>query len=170
MAKATHWTACTAQREDGSFCDGPSISDAPFPICIRHAGQLYSFIRGRFDDVAADSNASLDVFVHLASRTNEQRGRNFDPAKAVVYYVQIGEHIKIGCTVNLKSRMAAYPPTRRLLATEPGYEAEEAQRHTEFAEYRDMGREWFRPGPDLVAHINKLRRKQRATPFQVPAA
>lgn len=168
MAKSTHWTACTAQRGNGSFCDAPTVPDAPFPICFKHAAEIYAFLRGRAE--TTDRDTYLDVLVDFSDRRFRQVTVHPDESKGVVYYVQIGDHIKIGCTVNLKGRLAGYPPNRRLLATEPGYEDVESSRRSQFAEHLGMGREWFRPGRSLVEHINQLRRKQRATPLKIPAA
>lgn len=171
MPQSTHWSACTAQRHNGSFCDSTSIPDAPFPICTKHAAQLYAFLRTAVDEASQDKDRSLDIFLDLFAKRQEVAVREEQryATDGVVYYVQIGSHIKIGCTINLKQRLAGYPPNRRLLATEPGYELEEAHRLTQFAEYRDMGREWFRPGPGLIEHINRLRRQQGARPVVAAA-
>lgn len=161
MPKPTRWTACTAQREDGSFCDAHTLPDAPFPICLRHASQLYSFLRGRIAEVGDDPITSVDAIGDLL----EQRDRlnvQPPPSDPVVYYVRIGELIKIGTTGNLRSRMASYPPTRELLATEPGGVDVEAQRLRRFVQYRELGREWFRPGPDLLTHIVSLQQCEDA--------
>lgn len=155
MPKPTRWTACTAQREDGSFCDTQTLPDAPFPICLRHSAQLYSFLRGRMAEVGIDPVRSLDAIGDLLEQRACLNVRSA-PSDPVVYYVRIGELIKIGTTGNLKSRMASYPPTRELLATEPGGVGVESQRLCRFVQYREMGREWFRPGPDLLAHIAGL--------------
>lgn len=171
MAKATHWNACTAQRENGSFCDEPTIPDAPFPICFRHGAQLYAFLRGRAE--TADRDTYLDALVDFSDRRFRHvavRPDGETSGTGRVYYVQVGEHIKIGCTVNLSGRLRDYPPNRRLLATEPGYEVLEGQRHEQFAEHRVMGREWYTPSVPLIAHINELRRAQHAEPVELPAA
>jgi hypothetical protein len=83
-----------------------------------------------------------------------------------VYYVQVGHLVKIGCTENLKRRLLAYPPYRRVLALEHDSSwAAESQRLIQFAEYLAEGKEWFRPGPALIEHINKIRRKTGAKPI-----
>lgn len=72
---------------------------------------------------------------------------------SVVYYGQQGERIKIGTSTQVDERCRELKVT--LLATEPGSYAEEAERHKRFAHLRIKG-EWFRPGPDLLAHIATL--------------
>lgn len=169
MAKTTPWVACTAQRADGSFCEATSMPGAPYPICFKHGAALYAFVRDRM--ASADRETAMDAFVEMAHdrRIRQIRPLN-DDRPSIIYYVQIGEHIKIGTTTNVKRRLAAYPPNRRLLATEPGHETLEAERHRQFAGLLDMGREWFRPGAALVEHINGLRKTQGASPIPGAAA
>ena len=93
MANATHWTRCTAQRENGSFCDAQSLPDAPFPICVRHAAQVYEFLRDSVHVAVKDSDRSMHLVVDVLSRRQEINKHLDDVANAVVYYVQIGEHI-----------------------------------------------------------------------------
>lgn len=164
MPKSTHWSTCTAQKESGEFCDAPSMPDVPFPICFRHAAQIYRFLRGAIDG-ASQSDNSLEIISDMFEERNKRVLAEAALQQGLVYYVQIGEHVKIGFTTNLRGRLAQYPPNRRLLATEPGFEDVERQRHAEFSQYRYMGREWFEPGPDLLAHINRLRLAERARPI-----
>lgn len=76
-----------------------------------------------------------------------------------VYYVRIGDHVKIGFSVNLRQRMASFHvPDDALLATEPGGREKEAIRHRQFtAERINPRRELFNPSPRLLAHIEKVR-------------
>jgi hypothetical protein len=76
----------------------------------------------------------------------------------VVYYLKVNEYIKIGTAVDLQTRLAAYPPGTRVLATEPGSYGLESLRLREFGEYLVARREWFRPGSRLLAHIEGLQR------------
>jgi hypothetical protein len=73
----------------------------------------------------------------------------------VVYYVRIGQHIKIGTSTNLKKRLAAYP-LGELLATEPGSYDIESQRLSQFAHLLAHRREYFTPATDLLEHIAAL--------------
>lgn len=76
----------------------------------------------------------------------------------VVYYIRVGELIKVGTTSDLPKRMMAYPPNAELLVTETGSYDRETQRIVEFTEYLAGRREWFHPGPRLMDHIDTLRR------------
>jgi hypothetical protein len=74
----------------------------------------------------------------------------------VVYYVQVGAHVKIGWTSNMGSRMRKYPPNSVLLATHPGTRRDEAQMHRRFAADRTHGREWYVPSMSLTHHIQQM--------------
>lgn len=73
-----------------------------------------------------------------------------------VYFLRVGERIKIGYSVDVKRRMRAYPPGCQLLAVEPGDRELERQRHQQFAGSRTDGREWFRPTPDLLEMVAEI--------------
>lgn len=73
-----------------------------------------------------------------------------------VYYIRVGERIKVGYSGDVKQRMRKYPPGSTLLAVEPGDRDVETQRHRQFAGSRSDGREWFRPTPDLMELIDEL--------------
>lgn len=82
------------------------------------------------------------------------------PSTAVVYYAwvpadrpRVGSSVKIGYSASVLRRMSGLSVD--LLATEPGDRKLESARHREFALLR-IEREYFRPGPDLMAHVERL--------------
>jgi len=72
----------------------------------------------------------------------------------VVYYMRVGNRIKIGTTSSLRSRLAAISP-EELMATELGGSALERHRHAQFRDLRTEG-EWFRYEGVLFDHIASL--------------
>lgn len=70
-----------------------------------------------------------------------------------IYYVQIGELIKIGYTENLQQRISHYPPNAIIKAVHPGTPALEKSIHRQFQESRARGREWFRMSTPLNDHM-----------------
>jgi hypothetical protein len=42
MTDHTRQPRCTAQLNGGTFCDAPALQDMPFPICHRHASQIWA--------------------------------------------------------------------------------------------------------------------------------
>lgn len=153
---------CTALKSNGDFCDAPSAEDMPFPICALHATRVYTRVAQMATGALCDPSTGL-LRALMTPPPPERSKRCHDP---VVYYVQIGEHIKIGITTNLKLRLNAYPPNRRLLATEPGNLSKEHFRHRQFNAHLAMGNEWFHPAQALVDHINELRRQAGSSPIK----
>ena len=101
-----------------------------------------------------------------AVRLSEMRGarERYEVAKAelrqdrdgFVYYLRVGERIKIGYSVDVKRRMRDYPPGSELLAVEPGDRELETKRHQQFAGSRTDGREWFRPTADIFELVHEI--------------
>lgn len=85
-------------------------------------------------------------------RKTETARRTHPP---LVYYMQLGNLVKIGFTTNLGSRVAALNP-QAVLAVEGGGAPVEHARHREFAEYHVHG-EWFRLDGALAERIAALR-------------
>lgn len=164
MPKATGSTAtavsgtsdeCTARLNQGDFCTSKSLPDAPFPICITHAADVMRYINSHLPDepaaaLAADPEPKVED-EDLAQVPITPRGEE------VVYYILVGDHIKIGYSTNLIERVRFYPPDAILLATEPGDKKLEKRRLFQFRTTLAYAYEWFRPSVQLVRHINTLR-------------
>lgn len=153
---------CTAQRSNGEFCDVRSLPDAPFPICRHHAEQVYR----HWDEI---DDARKRLAIHLFNRppspptrnayqAQQERRKRLAEQQAVVYYVRIGDHVKIGTSTNLKMRLSQLRlDADAVLATEPGSYELERQRHREFDAERIGRREDFNPSRRLLAHIETVR-------------
>lgn len=74
-----------------------------------------------------------------------------------IYYIRVGDLIKIGFTTRLEQRLLQYPPNAELLADHPGTRATEQDMHGRFEQYRSRGREWFTAGVKLMEHISQVR-------------
>lgn len=151
---------CMVADRDERLCGQDAAPGAPWPVCVQHALAVYRYVAQRITDTALD----VPVLVHSIELDNHGNGGRRQPVRqdvmngwpAVVYYVRIGDLIKIGTTVDLRTRMGAYPPGARLLAVEPGGEAVEQSRHRQFGHLHAARREWFKPGADLLEHIQGL--------------
>lgn len=73
-----------------------------------------------------------------------------------VYYIRMGDTIKIGYSVDVAQRMRAYPPSAELLAAHPGTELLEKQMHQKLKAHLVRGREWFAPADEVMAHIDSV--------------
>lgn len=156
---------CTAMRRSGEFCDAPTLADMPFPICPKHAAQVYDRMVEHLGDKARTAAQMLaEQMRRMRSEPtpehDEQLARRQAAlaAQSQVYYVRIGEHVKIGVTTNMRARMNQLRvELADVLATEPGDQRTERNRHVEFAAERVGRREDFNPSPRLLAHIDRLR-------------
>lgn len=77
------------------------------------------------------------------------------PRVDVVYYLRLGDAVKIGTTSNPRQRFGALHHDE-VLAFERGGRALEQQRHAEFAADRLGTSEWFDFSPALRAHTAAL--------------
>jgi hypothetical protein len=75
----------------------------------------------------------------------------------VVYYLRFRDQIKIGTSATPRHRLAAIRHDE-LLAFERGNRSLEQRRHAQFAAHRLGRSEWFAAHPELLAHIDTLRR------------
>lgn len=145
---------CTIQLRSGAFCDAPRMEDMPYPICARHAIKIHiavyesagEMIRGEVPEAAVDA---------FAAQQDARKERLKEQSQ--VYYVRIGDRIKIGYTQNMKQRMSELRvPLENVLATEPGDAALERERHLAFAAGRHGRLEEFNPSRELLAHIQSV--------------
>lgn len=132
-------------------------------LCLYHfsiIGQTYIEKRSIFGAAALAASK--------ARREAERAERNADmPSKddwsrerSVVYYVRLGDYVKIGYTIHLPERIGQFRQGRDvLLAVEPGWRETEAERHKQFAAERVSRREDFNPSRRLLAHIDVVRSK-----------
>lgn len=87
-----------------------------------------------------------------AQQLAERRSR-----AGLVYYIRLGDMMKVGFTIDLKARLGGYPPYAEVLATHPGTLDVEAQVLAKFKHLVAHGKEWMRPDPELDAHIQHVR-------------
>lgn len=138
---------CTASLKGNRFCDAPAVVDAPFPICQRHAFDVWKFVTSQIHGKVQSEGQQ---------RRREMVLRNPDP---VVYYIKSGDRIKIGTTRNMVARLSALMAEREdVLAVEPGDRSLEHSRHVQFDSDRiHRHREFFRPSAALNQHISEVR-------------
>lgn len=156
--------------DKGVRCVGTPVresADVGIFLCRKHL-QAYREHIDELEDIARSAEDRYTELYHLerAQRSQAERDRRetlIDEARAqgrlVVYYIRIGDLIKIGTTTNLKRRMDHLQPDE-LLATEPGHLDLERQRHLQFDHLRLKPRsERFRMEPELLDHIAMVRER-----------
>jgi hypothetical protein len=136
-------STCPVRVSDGGTCGRASFDETlPFPLCGDH---YFAVRRWDYREAAAQLRARSPQSVS-------------SPENPIVYYVRVGERIKIGTTVKtVRQRFQGQlPPDAQVLATEPGSYDVERRRHRQFRHLQDAN-EWFRPGSELWRHIAQLR-------------
>jgi T5orf172 domain len=152
---------CTIQLYNGSFCDGPGMPEAPFPICAHHARKAYEFgeslvdnttrpVRGEVAQLLSD-HSMRGVMLKPQPRLGEKR--------PCVYFLVVGEHLKIGATETVRQRIASYPPSRRVLHIQFHADAWalEKQYHRKFQQHLIAGNEWFAVCSEILEFIDQLK-------------
>lgn len=135
---------CVGRESRGIPCAAKVVPRCPVPLCIRHLAYVFEFICEQRD--AKVGRETVPVDTHLAKAA-------FEAFPGRVYYVRVGQLIKIGHSRDLASRLRIYPPDAELLASEPGDASLETQRHAQFTHLLSHRREWFRMAPELMEHI-----------------
>lgn len=152
---------CTIELADRTFCDAPRAPRTPFPICSRHAILLFQTMKAHLEQAQSDAEVLAAVAAEQALELGRRALVEAMDGDPIVYYVQVGNDIKIGTTGNLHRRLTSLPAGARVLGTEPGDFNLEAERLRQFAEYRCHGKEWFHPAPQLLTHIASLSRAHK---------
>lgn len=136
---------CTVQ-----YCGNQSSERYPVPFCQEHILYIWSLVEGDM----RRQGITLEKYSQQQLEQAEQRVAEMDAQRpGVIYYLEVGEYLKIGHTKNLYRRMREYPPNARLLASQAGSREEERALHHRFSAYCDSGREWYRDVPEIREHI-----------------
>lgn len=134
----------------------PRVAVSGHEVCLACAIRVHEGLR---DIYAMPEITVLDRLRY--EKEHGPSGLRRTPLSAVndpgwVYYIRMGDVIKIGYAKDVARRMRAYPPSAMLLAAHPGTPAVERDMHKRFSADLDRGREWFRESEALVAHIESV--------------
>lgn len=150
------WPRCPKTNfwdPDIDMCKAHSLVIAQRTVAIddERAAKEQSQQQARLDQYATESAANAereDAGLPAVPQTA--------PSYVCVYYLKVGDLIKIGMTRNLARRLAVYPPGSELLGLEYGGAKVERERHQQFHALLSHGREWFLDRPEIRAHIEAL--------------
>jgi hypothetical protein len=137
------------------------------PLCEQHANDVWATVDAgqteEFKKAHRDERIAVLRLERLAKeqKQSKREASSYDryTEPGFIYYLRVGDLIKIGYTFYLEDRMKAYPPNSELLATHPGTRQTERQMHHKFLHLLKQGREWFIEGDDLMAHIEDVSSK-----------
>lgn len=153
---------CMGPVEDGSQCVHrvvPESQEHGLTLCADHFDRYQKYLRTlerERKDRELDEQRRRQRNLDERSRKEKALDDARREGRMVVYYVRIGDKIKIGTTTSFKYRMISLMPDE-ILATEPGHVELERLRHKQFEHLHvPPGRERFRADPELMAHIAML--------------
>lgn len=127
-----------------------------FDQIIFHKG--YDFMLAHAGGMTAALQFEKDR-INASNARQEQERKDRATREGWVYYIRMGDLVKIGYAQNVWDRTRAYPPTAKFLAAHPGTMTLERTMHHRFAHLLAEGREWFKPGNDLLEHIEDVLKK-----------
>lgn len=155
-------------------CQQPQLDR--MPLCEDHAFEIWIEIGARRMDIfkaamahqrreSKDQELSRLVRekVSFANATAE-RLENTKQAPGIIYYLQIEDRVKIGFTSDFETRLRAYPPMAKLLATHPGTRETEKLMHRKFSDHLADRKEWFRNHEDIQLHLTNVRKQFKQDP------
>lgn len=134
-------------------------------LCQEHSLHVWDTIASDLEVMDAHQAAIQRRREEAEARAERQ---SQPPTPGWIYFLRIGEHIKIGHATHLGRRMAAYPPNTEFLAAVPGTRKDEQNIHLRLAEHRAMGREWYTLRADVLALVEKAQRnpdRVKSNPF-----
>lgn len=120
------------------------------PLCVQHVEQTWRIAQA----VADERNYRTDP----APREIPPR-----PTSKVgwIYYLAVGDHIKIGYASNVGRRLRSYPPTATLIFAHRGTRDDEKNIHSRLHPYCAAGREWYERHPRVLALIDAAQAKHQ---------
>jgi hypothetical protein len=128
-------------------CSGAVATYPLTNLCDLHAQLVHNAVAQDLNKLAAVIKLRREPSQPAPERTLREE---------VIYYVQVGGHIKIGWTSQLEQRMRNYPPNTVLLAVHPGSRSDERKLHRRFAVHRSHGQEWYPLVPVVLDHIKRM--------------
>jgi hypothetical protein len=126
------------------------------PLCLYHAMLMYEAVLHSPDVPVTSAQSKVAERRQAEQERAKARARARGQQPGWIYYLRIGDRLKIGYSADVRERMRAYPPESELLAVHPGTRDLEADMHRRFTGSRAAGREWFRETPDLAEHVAQV--------------
>jgi hypothetical protein len=151
--------SCLAISAEGIACTKTAYRGAPFALCFNHAFMVYLSIHGEISSNLKRIHDDM-AFAEMGPTLHDVAAKAAYEEQSQVYYVRIGDYIKIGFTRNMSERLKSLRvEASDLMATEPGGRDKERERHEQFADIRRGRKENFERTPELLTHIAKVRRE-----------
>lgn len=137
-------------------------------MCQEHALQVWATVQEMIDPDTLRQIAYNRVTPHEERYPESYQPVPISECVGVVYFVRVGDLIKVGFSSDLGRRMKAYPPDAELLAYYSASFAEEQRWHKLLTVHRARRREWYHPTPEVMDAVEQARSRQVDEPQQSP--
>lgn len=155
--QAVDWTKCIVLG--CKFQTLKQISEGiDFPICSVHAAAVWEAIEHR-DKIDREEQHLSEAMAAMVARRDAirlerrqalaeedaQRKSDLkaDKVEGQIYFIMLGDLVKVGWSSNLRKRLKSYGASAELLAHYPAYRADETHLHQQLKPSRAKGREWY---------------------------
>lgn len=130
-------------------CTAPPVPDAPVALCGKHLREVYEYAH---DLVTQRWDGAVREFVaELLPRFTPPPSVKRRPRPGTVYFIRLGDRIKVGYSENLDRRLAH----EEILGFVPGTRADEQAWHQLLAPHRVTG-EWYRAELDVLDQVKAV--------------
>jgi hypothetical protein len=177
MARGIDWSVCIVPGCGHSLImwgrmdhePGRRNTDLEIPICYEHAAVVWNQLvdyhtrKGHFLEAVADVNAGT-----AARRTAEREAKKASNLANIshgdIYFVRLGDLIKVGWTRDLWSRLKSYGASAELLLSYPATRDDETNLHRQLRPALAKGREWYHDGQIIQHFLNEALAKYGQPP------
>lgn len=129
------------------------------PICHDHAAVIWK----QMMPFATRDNAFIEAVADLNHRVALREQLEAEQEKAEflarddgdIYFIRIGDMVKVGWTRDLWQRVKSYGASAELLVAYPGSRTDETNLHRQLRPALAKGREWYEDGPIIAAFIDE---------------
>lgn len=142
--------------------------DLDLPLCWTHMAIVFKMTAASFAEDRQFIEALADVNERLAARNAREevaeRAAFMARETGDIYFVRVGELVKVGWTRDLWARLKAYGASAVLLASYPATRQDETNLHRQLTPARAKGREWYEDGAVIAHFIDEALAKYGAPP------
>lgn len=164
LAIAGEWDVCCIPGcEERPTAPGGVVNREPgplaLPICTRHVVIARSMGQSRWAN--PDFVQMREVYARqviedeeAAEEARERRVENGPTELPQIYFVRVGELVKVGWSSTLRSRLKSYGADTEVLCHYPGSRADETTLHRQLRPSLAKGREWYFDCPAVRLFID----------------
>ena len=137
-------------------------ADETLPVCYHHGAVIWETLARYYVNDPKFAEAIADVHDLRAARSAQRKADSkaahlANTQDGDIYFVKVGELVKVGWTRDLAKRLKAYGASAEFLYSYPASRDDETNLHRQLRPALAKGREWYTDG-DVIAHfINEAR-------------